>query len=138
MFILTVFHKGGTLTGDVQGESAFLPGSAPPLNVINSPESGVWSKTGGKTFAATFLTIEYQVTPPTAPVFQFDKVQFTGVLDDSGDEMKLTALVTFFNPDGSQKGDSISDTANGVRVPLEVLPNTSHTLPIPTPPAPPQ
>ena len=77
-FILTVFHEGGTLTGDVQGESAFLAGSPPPLNVINSPESGVWKKTGAKTFAVTFLTIEYQVTPPTPPLNQFDKVQFTG------------------------------------------------------------
>jgi hypothetical protein len=34
-FILTVFHKGGTLTGDVQGESAFLPGSPPPLNAYD-------------------------------------------------------------------------------------------------------
>jgi hypothetical protein len=24
-FILTVFHKGGTLTGDLHGESAFVP-----------------------------------------------------------------------------------------------------------------
>jgi hypothetical protein len=35
-FILTVFHKGGTLTGDVQGESAFVPGVKPPESVINS------------------------------------------------------------------------------------------------------
>jgi len=62
-FILTVFHKGGTLTGDTQGESAFDPASTnppkTPLNVINSPESGVWHKTGRNTFAATFLTMEY-------------------------------------------------------------------------------
>ena len=47
-FILTVFHKGGTLTGDIQGESAFDPAATnppkPPSNVINSPESGVWQK----------------------------------------------------------------------------------------------
>jgi hypothetical protein len=64
-FILTVFHKGGTLTGDTQGESAFDPASTNPpktlFNVINSPESGVWHKTGRNTFAATFLTMEYQV-----------------------------------------------------------------------------
>ena len=130
-FILTVFHKGGTLTGDIQGESASIPGAQPPSNVIVTPESGVWQKTGGKTFAATFLTIEYQDSL-SAPVFQFDKIQFTGVLSESGDQMELTALVTIFNPDGTQKGDSISDKANGIRVPLEVLPNTSDTLPIPT------
>jgi hypothetical protein len=133
-FILTVFHKGGTLTGDVQGESAFLPGSPPPLNVINSPESGVWGKTGAKTFAATFLTIEYQVTPPTAPLFQFDKVQFTGFLYESGDRMELTAAISFYDSSGNQIGDTIQvpTKAHGVRIPLEVLPNTSHTLPIPS------
>ena len=133
-FILTVFHKGGTLTGDVQGESAFLPGSPPPLNVINSPESGVWGMTGAKTFAATFLTIEYQVTPPTAPLFQFDKVQFTGFLYESGDRMELTAAISFYDSSGNQIGDTIQvpTKAHGVRIPLEVLPNTSHTLPIPS------
>ena len=52
-FILTVFHKGGTLTGDLEGESAFDPGARPPSNVINSPESGVWQKTGWNTFSVT-------------------------------------------------------------------------------------
>jgi hypothetical protein len=76
-FILTTFHKGGTLTGDVQGESAFILGSPPPLDIIVTPESGVWQKTGARTFAATFLTIEYQGNPqlsPTVSIFQFDKV----------------------------------------------------------------
>src|SRR4030081_1372939 len=58
-FILKVFHKGGTVTGDLQGESAFVPGVLPPNSVINSPESGVWQKTGWKTFAVTVLTMEY-------------------------------------------------------------------------------
>jgi len=141
-FILTVFHKGGTLTGDTQGESAFDPASTnppkTPLNVINSPESGVWHKTGRNTFAATFLTMEYQVDSSnnslSAPLFQFDKVQFTGVLSDSGNQIELTALVTFFDANGNQlpPQEGIRDKANGVRIPLEVLPNTSHTLPIPT------
>jgi len=135
-FILTVFHKGGTLTGDTQGESAFVPGGQPPTNVIVTPESGVWQKTGWNTFAATFLTIEYQVNPPNATLFQFDKVQFTGVLNESGDRMELTALVTFFDANGNQlpPKEGIPDKANGIRIPLEVLPSTSHALPIPTPP----
>lgn len=131
-FILTVFHKGGTLTGDLQGESAFVPGAKPPESVIISPESGVWQKTGGKTFAATFITLEYDANPPFA-LFEFDKIQFTGVLNESGDQIALTALVTLFNPDGTQKPpqEGIPDKANGVRIPVEILPNTSHTLPIP-------
>src|SRR5215469_14102256 len=63
LFILDVFHKDGTCTGDIQGASAFVPGGQPPSNVINSPESGVWQKTGWNTFAATFLSIEYQGDP---------------------------------------------------------------------------
>ena len=50
-FILTVFHKGGTLTGDIQGENAFDPAATnppnPPFNVQETPESGVWKRTGG-------------------------------------------------------------------------------------------
>src|SRR6202043_1537075 len=66
-FILNVFHKGGTVTGDVQGESAFVPGVLPPNSVINSPESGEWQKTGWKTFAVTVLTVEYDANPPFGP-----------------------------------------------------------------------
>jgi hypothetical protein len=105
--------------------------------VINSPESGVWQKTGWNTFAVTFLTMEYQVdtstNPITAPLFQFDKVQFTGRLNETGDRMEITAaLITTFNPDGSLKESiPVPVKTHGVRIPLEVLPNTSHTLPIP-------
>lgn len=93
----------------------------------------MWKKTGPKTFAATFLTIEYQVNPPNTTLYQFDKVQFTGVLKDPGDEIELTALLTVFNPDGSQKGEQISfpGPAHGVRIPLDVLPNTTHSLRLP-------
>jgi hypothetical protein len=134
-FILTVFHKGGTLTGDAQGESAFIPGVKPPENVIISPESGVWQKTGWKTFAATFITLEYDPNPPFA-LFQFDKVQFTGVLNKSGDQIELTALVTLFDPDGNQRPpkEGIRDKANGIRIPLEILPSTAHSLPVPATP----
>jgi hypothetical protein len=134
-FILSVFHKGGTLTGDLQGESAFVPGVKPPASVIISPESGVWQKTGGKTFAATFITMEYDANPPFA-LFEFDKIQFTGVLSEAGNQMELTALVTLFDPNGNQLPplEGIRDKANGVRIPLEVLPNTSHSLPIPPKP----
>jgi hypothetical protein len=138
LFILTVFHKGGTLTGDVQGESAFDPAATkPPMpqaNVINSPESGVWQKTGWNTFAVTLLTIEYQVDPPDATLFQFDKVQFVGFLYEAGNRMEITAAaITNFKPDGSFKASlPITSKAHGVRVPLEVLPFTSQSLTLPT------
>ena len=139
-FILTVFHQGGTLTGDIQGESAFDPAATkpplPPANVIVSPESGVWQKTSWKTFAVTFLTIEYQVDPPNATLYQFDKVQFTGFLNESGDRMEITAAaITTFHPDGSQKDFiPVSTKAHGVRIPLEILPFTSHSLTLPAAP----
>jgi hypothetical protein len=145
-FVLTVFHKGGTMTGDLQGESAFNPAAtnppSPPNNVIESPESGVWQKTGSNTFAVTFFTIEYQVDAstifPTAPLYQFDKAVYTAILTDSGDKMETTAaVITTFNADGSLKESiTVPVQVHGVRLPLEVLPNTSNTLPIPPPPNP--
>ena len=115
-FILTVFHEGGTLTGDTQGESAFDPAATkppnPPFNVQETPESGVWKKTGGRTFAVTLLTIESQVdtstNPPSAPLFQFDKIQFVGFLYDSGNRMETTAAtVTNFDKIGTIIGTPI-------------------------------
>ena len=48
LFVLNVFHQGGTLTGDIQGESAFDPHATIkpklPFNVISSPHSGVWKQ----------------------------------------------------------------------------------------------
>jgi hypothetical protein len=137
-FILTVFHKGGTLTGDTQGESAFDPAATKPpttpFNVQETPESGVWQKTGWNTFAVTFLTIESQVDPPDTTLYQFDKIQFVGFLYDSGNRMEVTAAaVTTFNPDGSFRASPpITSTAHGVRVPLEILPFTSQSLTLPT------
>jgi hypothetical protein len=134
-FILNVFHKGGTVTGDLQGESAFVPGAKPPESVIISPESGVWQKTGWKTFAVTVLTMEYDANPPFG-LFQFDKVQFTAVLNASGDRIDLpNPVITNYYPNGKLKaGPNVFPEAHGVRIPLEVLPFTSHSLPIPTAP----
>jgi hypothetical protein len=149
-FILIVFHKGGTLTQDLQGESGFDP-SAVPLpktdanynnNVISSPSSGVWQKTGWNTFAGTLLDIEYHNAfnpalnlPPDVSVLQFGKLQFTGRLIESGDRMELSEVLTHFNPDGTLIPNATrSFPANGVRIPLEILPKTSDTLPIPQPP----
>jgi hypothetical protein len=59
-------------------------------------------------------------------------VQFTGVLNESGDQMELTAVITIFYPDGSQKDFiRVPGDAHGVRIPLEVLPNTTHSLRLP-------
>jgi hypothetical protein len=148
-FFLIVFHKGGTLTQNIQGESGFDP-SAVPLpptdpnynnNVISTPSSGVWQKTGWNTFAGTLLDIEYHNAfnpalnlPPNVSVFQFTKQQFTGRLTESGDQMILSVRLTHFDSDGKQIDGIQSYPANGVRIPLEILPSSANTLPIPSVP----
>ena len=134
-FFLTVFHKGGTLTQDRQGESAFDPAAvknpSSELNVISSPLSGVWQKTGGNTFAATGLDMEYHndttTDPPSTPIFQFAKEQFTGRLTESGDVITISATVTHFDSNGTMT-DHFSFNATGVRISLE---DTSQSLTIP-------
>jgi hypothetical protein len=147
-FLLIVFHKGGTLTQDIQGESGFDPAAVtlPPSdpnssnNVISSPLSGVWQKTGWNTFAGTLLDIQYHnsVIPPNPPdvsLFQFTKEQFIGRLTEFGDQMVLSEVrLTHFDSDGKQIDETQSFPANGVRIPLEVLPNSAHSLPVPAVP----
>jgi len=113
-FFLMVFHKGGTLTGNRQGENGFDPAAVPlPLtnpdsinNVISSPPNGVWQKTGWNTFVATFVAMEYHIsTNPDSfgsPLFRFDEVQLTGRLTESGDGMTIDAVLTFFDEKGHQ------------------------------------
>jgi hypothetical protein len=139
-FFLIVFHKGGTLTGNHQGESAFDPAATnPPMpdaNVITSPQSGVWQPTGWNTFSAESLVIEYEVDAEheDSPLFQFAKLQYTGKLHNSGDAMNLAIQVTHYNPDGTFRPSNASFNANGVRIPLEILPKDAATLALPTVP----
>jgi hypothetical protein len=153
-FVLNVFHQGGTLTGDIQGESAFDPhatiaptsgeqrnpmasqnsmASKLPMNVITSPQSGVWQKTGFNTFAATFLVIEYQVQtkPPASTLFQLSKAQYFGTLNASANTMELTVHIAHYNENGELIDGVQEFGASGVRIPLEILPHTADTLPIP-------
>ena len=117
-------------------------------NVISSPLSGVWQKTGWNTFAGTLLLIEYHIlTNPNnfgSPLFRFDITEYTGKLTGSGDTMELSAQITFFdvngnrlNPDGTPGTESVPFNANGVRIPLKMLPDTFQHLPIPPTPVPP-
>jgi len=143
-FFLIVFHKGGTLTQNTQGESGFDPSAVPQgtgseNNVISTPLSGVWQKTGWNTFAGTLLDIEYHNAfnpalnlPPDVLLFQFTKEQFTGRLTESGDQMVLSEIrLTHFDADGKRINGIQSFPANGVRIPLEILPNSAQTLPVP-------
>ena len=132
-FVLNVFHQGGTLTGDIQGESAFDPATTTvpqsPFNVISSPQSGVWQKTGWNTFAATFWVIEYRVITkpePDSPLFQLSKVQYTGTLTHFGNKLDLDVLIVHYNESGTEIGKRAKFKADGVRITLKGVP-----LPIP-------
>jgi hypothetical protein len=146
VFALIVFHQGGTVTGNIQGESAFDPSAvpAPPgtenynNNVISTPSSGVWQKTRSNTFAATLMDIEYHVSTnpePGVPVAQFTIQQYSGKITGGGDTMELTGRFTHYDEQGNLTF-SHPVNASGVRIPLTILPNSIDKLPIP--PEPPQ
>jgi len=137
-FTIITFHRGGTVTEDIQGESAFDPASVNPPKPLGDiqtlPQHGVWQKTGWKTFAATLVTIQAENDAQhfIAIFFRFDKVQYTGKLSESGDQMDLTLVFSAYDINGNQ---IIAPTPplnfKGVRVPLEILPHTGTTLPVP-------
>jgi hypothetical protein len=134
-FVLITFQRGGTALLDFQGEGAFDPAAVnPPMprrNVQTLPEHGVWQKTGWKSFVGTFLALEAgnDTRILASTFFRFDKLQFTGRLSESGDQMDLTIVFTFFNADGKPNGEP-SETVQfkGVRVPLE---SSANMLPVP-------
>jgi hypothetical protein len=134
-FVLITFQRGGTALLDFQGEGAFDPAAVnppmPPRNVQTLPEHGVWQKTGWKSFVGTFLALEAgnDTRILASTFFRFDKLQFTGRLSESGDQMDLTIVFTFFNADGKPNGEpSATVQFKGVRVPLE---SSADMLPVP-------
>lgn len=144
VFALIVFHQGGTVTVDIQGGSAFDP-SAVPLpptddnygnNVISTPAHGVWQKTRSTTFAATLMDIEYHISTnpePGVPIAQFTIQQYSGKLTEGGDAIELTGQFTHYDEQGNLTF-SHPVNANGVRIPLTVLPNLIDKLTIPPEP----
>jgi hypothetical protein len=93
--------------------------------------------TGWNTFAGTLLFIEYSNSTnpqPGPPLFDFTKQQFTGRLTEAGDQMVLDKLLlTHFDSDGKQLPEPEHPFGGLIsgRVPLEILPNSSDTLPVP-------
>jgi hypothetical protein len=136
-FLLITFEKGGTVLQDFQGESAFDPAAVnPPItprNVQTSPQHGVWQKTSWKTFAATLVAIEAgnDTSILAATFFRFDKFQYTGTLNESGDQMDLTLVASFFDADGKRIGQQDPIKLKAARVQLEILPNSADRLPVP-------
>src|SRR4030081_2221276 len=74
----------------------------------------------------------YSPSPATESIRQGAVYWF---LNESGDRMEITeAVITNFNARGELIGEpnKIPTKAHGVRIPLEVLPTTALSLPIPT------
>ena len=71
--------------------------------------------------------------PPDVSVFVFAKIQITGRLSLSGDAMTFNGRLTHYDPQGTKKGDPEPFNGAGTRIPLEILPNISDTLPLPPP-----
>jgi hypothetical protein len=141
-FILITFDKGGTMTQDIQGESAFDPASVNPPklfgDVITSPQHGVWQKTGWNTFAVTLVAVEGEndAQQQIVKFFRFDKVQYTGKLSESGDQMDLTLVFSAYDAKGNQiiapnTPTNPPQSLKGARLPLEILPHTGTILPVP-------
>jgi hypothetical protein len=73
--------------------------------------------------------MEYDGNPPFA-LFQFDKVQYTAILSESGDRLVIPEpVVTNYNKDGSFKDQFTVGPAHGVRISPEI---TSDPLSLPT------
>jgi hypothetical protein len=88
LVVINTFHSDGTFSGDVQGESAFVPGNESPGFQITSPEHGIWQKTGARTFAGTAYALEYD---DDGTFYAISKFRLNGVLNGPGDEMDITA-----------------------------------------------
>jgi hypothetical protein len=96
--VMNTFHSDGTFSGDVQGESAFVPGNESPGYQITSPEHGLWQKTGLRTIAATAYALEYN---DDGSFYAVLKLRLTCVLNGPGDEMDITASGGLYDLNGN-------------------------------------
>jgi hypothetical protein len=116
--ILLTFHRDGTYSADVAGESAFVPGNHNPGFQITSPTHALWQKTGAKTLAGTSFAIQYN---DDGSFYGLLKVRVTGVLNDSGDQMDVTISGAVFDLNGNliPNPPPFSGTGHFVRLRLE-------------------
>lgn len=116
--VMNTFHSDGTFSGDVQGESAFVPGNESPGYQITSPEHGLWQKTGLRTLAATAYALEYN---DDASFYAVLKLRLTCILNGPGDEMDITASGGLYDLNGNLLPGSAFQglTAHFVRQRLE-------------------
>ncbi len=81
------------------------------------------AEAGPNTFAATWLAMEYRVQtePASSPLFRFDKVQYIGTLNKSGDTMELTAHLIFFDEQGKQVDEKMESRQREKAFRLQLL-----------------
>jgi hypothetical protein len=108
--VLATFHKDGTTSGDVRGDVTGFPEP-----IFASPEHGVWKKTGGRTFTATFVSLEYNRDNSLYAIF---KVQANFRLYASGNQYDANYVASETKPDGKVTLFP-PGTSHGVRIPLE-------------------
>jgi hypothetical protein len=80
---LLTFNFGGTASFDIQGDVLFTP--------VQTPEHGLWKRTGARTFIATFLDIEYNRDAEQS-LYGTVKVEFGITLYPSGDQYDATGF----------------------------------------------
>ena len=79
---LLTFHADGTASFYIQGDPFFPPAA-------QTPEHGLWKRTGERTFIATFLCIEYNRDAQVS-LYGTVKVGFAITLYPSGDQYDAT------------------------------------------------
>ncbi|MGH9842024.1 MAG: hypothetical protein ACREEM_24975 [Blastocatellia bacterium] len=106
--IVETFHEGGTHVVSAQRE--ILP---PPC----TPGYGVWKHNGGRTFAATAISICYNLDGSLFGIF---KVSRTITLNESSDQFDGEAKLVLTGPAGNVLFTGQA-TTRGVRVRVEAL-----------------
>jgi len=107
---LNTFTKDGNMIAPNQGESACCP--------LNTPAQGRWKKIGARTFAITFIAINYN---PDASLAGLLKVRQAITLNGSSTEFNATGIVDVTDPGGNPPA-TFQVATHGVRIEVEPLP----------------
>jgi hypothetical protein len=107
---LNTFTKDGNIIAPNQGESACCP--------LNTPAQGRWKKIGARTFAITFIAINYN---PDASLAGLLKVRQTITLNGSSTEFNATGIVDVTDPGGNPLA-TFQVATHGLRIEVEPLP----------------
>jgi hypothetical protein len=107
---LLTFNFGGTASFDIQGDALFTP--------VQTPEHGLWKRTGARTFIATFLDIEYNRDDQQS-LYGIVKSEWGITLNPSGDQYdaKFFAQETLANGQVNNYGPAFAHATRLVLTP---------------------